>query len=56
MTKEPAVYGGVEITNKIEEFLKLPSGFRTYIRMNLIQDKVRTEEAATMMKMKMKMR
>ena len=25
--REPAVYGGIEVTNEIKEFLKLPSGF-----------------------------
>ena len=25
--REPAVYGGIEITDEIKEFLKLPSGF-----------------------------
>ena len=41
VTKEPAVYGGIKITDEIEEFLKLPSGFRTFSRMNIRQDEVR---------------
>ena len=37
-TKEPAVYGGIQITEDISKFLKLPVGFRTFSRMNIIQD------------------
>ena len=44
--KEPAVYGGIEITDEIKDFLKLPAGLRLFPKMNLMQDEARAEEAA----------
>ena len=41
-----AIYGGLTVSDNVIEFLKLPSKFRIYERMNLTQGKRRAEESA----------
>ena len=40
-TSEPAIYGGIEATPEIIEFLKQPARLRIYPRMKVIQDEAR---------------
>ena len=43
-----AVYGGIELTDNIKEFLKLPAKFRIYGRIEKVQADLFAEEGATM--------
>ena len=40
------MYGGIEITENIRSFLKLPSGFRIYGTLEKVQAHKKAEEAA----------
>ena len=44
---KPAIYGNIEPTEEIIEFLNIPTNFRTYSRIESINEEVRCEEAAT---------
>ena len=42
-----AIYGDIQPTKEIIDFLNIPTGFRTYTKMSKLNEEVRNEEAAT---------
>ena len=42
-----AIYGGIQPTQEIIDFLSIPIGFRTFTKMSSLNEEVRAEEAAT---------
>ena len=44
---KPAIYGGIQATGEMKEFLSIPSGFRTFGRIEILNEEVRSEESAT---------
>ena len=47
---EPATYGGITATEEMREFLSIPAGFRTYSKMEVLNEEVRAEETSTLMR------
>ena len=46
-TPKPAIYGGIIPTKEIIDFMLIPASFRTFSKMDIINEEVRAEECAT---------